>query len=369
MTGLDSFRSARGFFRAQLLPFLALLVTGCTGNADKVGPGAFTQADLAGNWRVTVFRLGAPTQAGQAGGWIRSRLQIDAAGNVTVVESLDSVGNALVSTSPTRLAVDGAGMITLPVGGLTRYRGKLSAARDFYAATASQGDMPTLRLAQRIVPGTTYAPSDLTGTWHYHAFGGGSLLHWEHGTMTVAADGTFAMTSIVATEGPQPDDAGNLLLSSDGFMTVEGNADPSWSAFMSADKSLIVGTYTANAATHEEELVVITRAGASFTTGSLAGEWQVHMLNQNLTSSTSWAHSGVTFSTAGAVGFHDWEDSAGGTTAPSPAPTVSVVSDGTVTQLPAGSSYHGTLSADGHLMIATTDRDAGAEATMFVSVR
>jgi DNA-binding SARP family transcriptional activator/pimeloyl-ACP methyl ester carboxylesterase len=92
----------------------------------------------------------------------------------------------------------------------------------------------TLRLSQRVVPGTIYPQSNLTGIWRAYAFGGGNLLRGEHSTVTIAADGTASRTNIVATEGgslPDEPNAFKVLLSSDGFMTfmtVQGDTDPSW---------------------------------------------------------------------------------------------------------------------------------------------
>ncbi len=361
-------RSIGRWSRATSAAALAAVLTACPGSSqDAQGKG------LTGEWRATPLRLGSAVASGTMPGWIRTRMQIDAAGNVTLADYADSFGlPAPPSTNPIQLVVDASGVVTQPVGPAVGYRGKLGAGRDLLVATATQGGASTLRISQRIVPGTTYAQSDLAGTWNVHVFATGTLVWWEHSTLTVASDGTFSRTSVADASGPQPDSTGKLLLSADGFVTKEGDTDATWSAFMSSDKSLIVGSHTATvdlvARHYEYEIVVLTRGGSGFSTGALAGEWQIHMANQNLGTPT-WAHSGVAFSSGGDVSFHDWADSLGGTTAPSPAPVVAVAADGTVTQLPAGSAYHGSLSADGNLLVATTDRDAGAEVTLFLSVR
>ncbi len=335
--------------RAAALVLAVLTLGGCPGDEDE-GDGGFTQADLAGDWRYSVLQSGPAVASGVTYGWIRGTIRIDAAGNVSFLSSENSFGSTTPPSVTVRLEVAPDGAVTAPVGPWTGYRGQLDRTRTLLVSTATVtgSTVRNFRIGQKVVPGTSWSASDLAGTWRYHDVGGGALVRWEHGTATVAADGALSRTGIVASDGAQADvpDAGTLAIDADGVVTTPG--DPSWSGFLSADKSILVATHTA--AANEYSLNVIVRSAAGFGQADLVGPWSFHVF-ANDAAGASWAHGRATIDASGLVTYSEWLDATGVTAPPDP-PTLTVAGDGVVTQT-SPPDFHGVVAPGKGLVVGT----------------
>ncbi len=344
--------------------FVAL--PGCPGNDKDEGDGpAFTQADLAGRWRYTILFAGPSVSTGAVPGWSRGTLSIDASGVMALETYADNTGSTtLPSLPPVTYAIDGEGVITATTTAFLGYHGKMNPAKTLFVSTATQttGAGPRVRLAfaQKIVTGTAYGASDVAGaTFGVRQFASGVTPSWKREWVDVAADGIFSVRAIVDPSGPKPDEpsVGTFSVTGDGVLTA--SVSPSFAAFVSFDKQSMVGTETDGS---NYRLLTIVRAGAGFTQADLVGRW--HYLNLAAADDTAgwaagWAHGTVTFDAAGVGTFGPQVDSSGLGETPSPV-TLSVASDGTVTQTsPAPSVFNGILTSDKTVMIATETHGPG----------
>lgn len=348
--------ASRGFPRILVAAAL-LALAGCT--SDEETP-AFTQADLAGRWRYTVLFAG-PGVEGGAPGWVRGTMSIDGAGAATLETYADSAGNTTVPALPAiTYAIDGSGVVTATTTAFEGLHGKMNPAKTLLVSTATQGTgaAARMRLAflQRIAP-ATYGDSDLASTtFGFRQLGTGAASFWLRGRIVVGADRVYSLVNLVDSSGVQGDVPNQGTLSVDGDGVVATTASPSFAGFMSADKQLTVGVQMD--APDAAALTAVVRSAAGFAQADIAGVW--HYLNLATTSGAAgWAHGTVSFDGTGVGTFGPQVDSSGGGGTP-PSITLSVASDGTVTQTaPAPSVFSGILTPAKDVMIATETHEAG----------
>jgi len=348
---------------------VAAIALGSCGDGEK--PAPFSPADLTGSWYLTIFQSGPAVAAGTAAGWIRGEMVIDAAGTGSAVWIEDSSGGAPTVSIP--YAIDGSGVVTSTSPLLPGFLGKMSPSKNLIVATHSSAtgapERRVLRIYQKIVPGTSFSAADLVnGAFAYHTALGGAAAGWEHGTATTDASGVLTLSARVNPAGPLADLPGFTTLSGTTAGVVTASHDPSWKGFVSADKALVVFSYTESLADHRYGLIVVTRSGGTYALGDIGGAWTLHALVTDTTGAAAWGRGNLSVGATGAFAFSSWLDSSGQTTAPDPS-TFAVASDGTVTMpAQAQASFHGSLAPGKQLLVATGDGDVDAHA-LFLAVR
>jgi hypothetical protein len=345
----------------------AALLAACSGSTEPAPPPAFSTAALAGQWRVAIVLDGVSVAAGNTIGWRRGDATIDAAGAVTFTSTLDSTGGT-TPPPPATLSVDGDGVVTGTLASVTAFRGQLSRGKDLLIATSSQGGPSVgLRVWQKVPAGTTWSQADLAGEWSYHEVFTGGGDGWEHGVASVNALGGLSLSNRIGMGGPLPDVPGLGTLSIDASGRVTLDANPSWGAFMSPDKSRLVAVQTIDPVNHVYGLNVIVRTGRTFVPADLPGTWAFRLLDSSPSGGT-WARGHVTIAAGGATHVTDQVDSTGDTSVPAPF-TFDLSGGGAITSPDlTGAEFHGQLSPDRELMAATQNFGPG-EGGMILAVR
>lgn len=351
-------------FRTVALAAVVALALACPGDDEEKKE---TPAGLEGEWRVSILRAGTGVADGTTAGWVRARFSLDASGLGTVHESLDAFGSSALPTTPIQYALGASGEVALTDGPWTDYLGQLDPDGRFWAATATAGGATQFRLSERVVPGTTFAQADLAGSWHFHSFLTGGNLLWQHGRATITAAGDITLSTRVSSEGPLDDvNPPRLVLDANGLVSMEGGASPTWVGVLSADKDLMIVTSTAPSSGHVYELLVVTRNRSDAVTADLAGRWKVFMLDQDAAGG-GWSRLTATFGADGTGSLSDYADSHGGTTVPGDV-ALTVAADRTMAEV-GNDRWHGALAEGDDIWVAVTDRDDGAQASLFVAVR
>jgi hypothetical protein len=342
---------------ALLLAGSALLAS-CSGTSTPAPAPAFSTADLAGTWRYAIVLDGASVAAGNTIGWRLGEATIDAAGTVTFTSATDGNGGNTPPPAGT-MAVDADGVVTATFTSVTAFNGQLSGGKDLLIATSSQtGPSVGLRVWQKVPAGTAFSAADLAGTWSYHEVFTGSSDGWEHGVATVNALGGLSLSSRVDMSGALPDAPalGTLSINANGWVSLDAN--PTWAAFMSPDKSRLVAVQTIDPVARSYGLNVIVRTGHAFTQADAAGRWAFRLLDSSPTGG-SWGRGHLSIAATGATTVTDQLDSTGDTSTPAPF-TLVLAPDGTATITGlAGIDFHGTLGADGQLLTASQSFGAG----------
>lgn len=349
--------ASRGFLLI-LLPAVFVALTGCP--SDEEEP-AFKQADLTGQWRYTILFAGPSVETG-APGWARGTFSLDAAGAATLETYADSSGATTVPViPPITYALDADGVVTATTTAFTNLHGKMNPAKTFFVTTATQGAGAAARMrlgiAQRIVAGTPYGAADLASTtFAFRQLGTGAAPSWLRGRIVVGADRVYSLVNLVDSSGAQGDVPNQGTLSVDGSGVVTTTVSPSFGGFVSADKQVMIGTQMD--APNAPALTAVVRSATGFAQADITGAW--HYLNLATTiGAAGWAHGTVSFDGAGIGTFGPQVDSSGGAATP-PSITLSVASDGNVTQTaPAPSVFSGILTPAKDVMIATETHEAG----------
>ncbi len=344
-----------GIRRALALAAASLMLAGCPEDDETTPP--FTQADLAGEWRYTIFFTGPGVATGETG-WVRGTSAIDGAGAATVRTYEDSAGATTVpALPPITYAISADGVVSATTTAFTQTYGKMNPAKTLFVTTATQGDRMRLAFYQRVVPGTSYSDADAaSATFSLHQLLSGAAPGWLHGRVVVGADGVYSLAGATSPAGGPFDvpDQGTLSVSPSGVVTVD--FDASFAGFLSADKGLVVGTQTTGS-THQ--LTVLFRSGGAYAQADLAGPWTYVNLAGSV-GLAGWSRGAVAFDGAGVGTFQSQLTSGGARDVPAPI-TLAVAAGGTVTQTaPSPSAFHGALSPAKDVMVATDTHDEAA---------
>lgn len=351
------------FIRRSLVLCAFAGLAGCAGESSAPPVSGFKQADLAGTWRFHVFSVGSSVANGALPGWTRGTLDIGADGVVTLLTYADSKGNTTVPLIPPIMySLNSDGIVTSATTAFAAFHGKMNPGKTFFVATDTQGTgpdaRPQLRFYQRVVPGTSYGAADLAGkVLSFHQVTGGAAAGWFHGTVTVATNGLYDLSDLVSEAGTRPDvlDLGPISVNADGVVSVASS--PTFAGFLSADKAIMVGTETFGA--NEHAVTVAMLRGPPVATADLAGAWSYYNLGAQIAGGY-WARGSITLDAAGAGTFGTQVDSTNGTGTPDPI-TIAVGADGIVTQAaPAPSVFHGALSRERDILVATDTHDEAA---------
>ena len=313
---------------------------------------AFDQTDLTGTWKVNILSTGFTN------GWMRATAMADSSGFLTLSSFEDNEGNTTLPDANTiQWTINGSGVVSESgVNGDDNVHMTMTSNKNFVAGTAGAGEFKKLRIAQKVVPGTTYINADVRGkSFVFHQLSLGSMYsEWSHGEGIVLASGQINIVHEyrASSVGDNPqDNVGTILVDGSGTVTIDTIS--SFRGFLSADKKTIVGVFTDTDASIG--MMIIQVSGQTYAAGDLVGTFSNHMIFGG--ASAFWAHGTATVADGGGLTFSSWVNSFGDTTAPS-AVTASINSSGTMT-LTEDPSFHGTMSYDKKFVVSTHTQGPG----------
>jgi len=151
-------------------------------------------------------------------------------------------------------------------------------------ATWSAGSPGTTQMILLTRRADSYQMSDLEGTWYVHSLASGpGMPWWEHGSVTVSADGSFH-GMVREYKRDLQELSGQFQIDPNGVVTLTGAPqDPRENGFvalhMSADKNVIAAVHTwSGGYPGTTELKIFTRQAKSYSTADLPGRWYRYAL-------------------------------------------------------------------------------------------
>jgi len=246
---------------------------------------------------------------------------------------------------------------TIDLGFVDTSTGNAIPARNpLFANGVTGSGQSTVIPAPLTLDGTVFAQADLVGRWALHSIAVTSMSAvWTRATLVVAQDGTAEFADLAASipVGPQPPVF--LKLTPGGVVSLAG-ADSR--GVMSRGKDLVA--LVMNAAGIGQTLGFLQKVGTGATRERLVGTWRFHQLKCIGAVDSSPGHG--TWSRGSLVVGSDLRVSASPDSfetsdlsrdsAAAHAAQLAVASDGKVTSA-GNATFHGTLSLDGNLVVAT----------------
>ena len=341
-----------------------------SGNIFYATLAKFSQADLVGSWVMQALKTN--------GKWLYFTGTVDVDGNVTFSSCKDSTGSTTCPTGNLTWTINNStGVIT--EGGTaadTDVHMTMASNKTFIAGTGttSVGGNPEMRIAQKKVPGTVYAATDVQSkSFVFHDLMVGASTQWEYAVGSTDGTGLASLTTHVNSTGTDPTGTTNVTFSvdSNGVVTAGGDIG-TFTGFLSADKKAIVGITTEGTSSpYSYSLYVFNITnGQSSSTSQVAGTSYDHILAVGVSPAPFWAHQSMDITSGGVITYNgDWVDSYSGT-GPTGSETISIGSSGAATL--AGSaiqetSFNGQLSYDGKFMVATQTTDTGVYALNIIT--
>ncbi|OGT77510.1 MAG: hypothetical protein A3I78_08505 [Gammaproteobacteria bacterium RIFCSPLOWO2_02_FULL_56_15] len=306
----------------------------------------FTIADLEGTWYE--HELGG----GIAPWWAHFTMEIDAGGSLTANEFLNSTGDSGGPSSGT-VNINGSGVITVASQGISAMHGVMSGDRQLIVATATEDSGPALIILQKA--GSLFTQADLMGSWYEHELGSGIAPWWAHFTMEIDAVGSLTATEFLNSAGDSGGpSSGTINISGNGVVTVASQGISVLHGVMSEDRQLIVATATED---NGPALIILQKAGGSFTQADLEGTWYEHELGGG--ADPWWARMTMQINADGSLTATNFMNTAGDSGGPSSG-TISISGSGVVTVTSLGIlALHGVMSGDRQLIVATATEDNG----------
>ncbi len=217
--------------------------------------GGYTVANLAGDWEVNSIASGAG-----APWWMRGRMSIASNGALSGTFT-DNTGASDPVGGSLGVAADGA--VSLSFAPLAQ--GWVDAGRTVMALTNtwSDGTPGTAEMAVLLRMASSYAPSDLAGTWELHILATGpGAPWWSHGQIVIASNGTASGT-MFESDGSSHPVSGTFTLASNGVLARSGA--PTARGVLDAGRTVMVwtDTWTTGAPGTSEMTIGVRIAGGS----------------------------------------------------------------------------------------------------------
>jgi hypothetical protein len=191
----------------------------------------YLTADLKGSWK-THYLVGG----GSWTGWVHATTTIANDGDFTVADIVRSDGGSTSQSGTFAISMLG----TVTAVGPSNYHGFLSADKTLMISNMTDGGGGGgLAIYQKVISGTNYSKSDLTGKWQMHTLVAGIENAAERAVVTIDGDGDATFSEKVS-HGRTFHDPGTISLAISPAGVV--SSDPGFHAYMSADKKLIIGT-------------------------------------------------------------------------------------------------------------------------------
>lgn len=230
--------------------------------------------------------------------------------------------------------------------------GKMSKGKDLIVNTADDGTGDYM-LSVAVKAGGTFITADLAGTWNHHLLTTGDAPQWTGWAyVQINVDASGNVTFAPATrsdEKPETPWPITLSISSSGVVTQVG--DPSLHGVINQGKDLMVATMNDGGGGYS--LLILQKAGGTFSTADLQGNWWTHGLvsGDAPAQRIGWFYTNWSSDANGNFTALSHRDSTGLTTIPTGS-TFSISPSGVVTStsLP---SFHGILNQKKDMMVWT----------------
>ena len=200
---------------------------------QKVTPGTlYSASDLQGVWKIHYVEGGGSFEC-----WLNATMTVDINGNATLTNVDTNHGEQADQADV--FSVSAEGVITSAEN--ASYHGFMSSDKNLVAFNmTSEAGGAGFGVAQKVVTGTTYSATDLTGRWQIRTILVGSERFTEHGIMTIDANGTGVISDMIRDDGVIFDNPGNLDLSITAGGVISMAED--FNCFLSNDKQFVAGT-------------------------------------------------------------------------------------------------------------------------------
>ncbi|MEI6696825.1 MAG: hypothetical protein WCO13_12225 [Bacteroidota bacterium] len=360
ITKINLYRRLSKYFRFTLFVtgFLYILTTinACkkddNSNTTPIDSNSYSLSDAGGTWQ----RHSLITTSANFGFWIYG----------TIVNSDASSSAHLVlpnGTMDTAFTSVGASMTNgvLTTASDPSAHTFISSDKKLMVGTTKRSNSYTLIIDQKTIAGTTYHTSDLQGTWQTHCLvAGGNWIGWIHAVSVIDNAGNCTTSTIVKSDGSSASSSGGTsIVSSSGVVTINGV--PSYNGFLSADKTLMASTMTDGGGGGNLSIAQKVFVGTTYSKADLKGTWQLHDI---LVGSENWTEHGImTIDANGNGTISNMVIDNGGTFNNPGTIALSISLDGIITF---GTDFHGFLSADKKLLIATKGDDSGLASSLVV---
>jgi hypothetical protein len=237
---------------------------------------------------------------------------------------------------------------TIELGFVDTSSGVAEPTNDFlaYTGVSSGGEIAT---APAPLSDSIFTISDLEGTWRGHEFSGATNSWWTHLTINVDNTGAFTTSDNLDSVGGTSTFSGTFTINNSGVITTESTTGTtSYHGLTSQDRALIIATMTT---TNGPAIGIYQKdQGGTFTQSDLEGTWNIHELGGGTDS--WWTHMVISVDNTGTFTSSNFLNSNGDETNISG--TTSISSDGIVSaSVTDVSSYHGVMSEDRTLIVAT----------------
>ncbi len=205
---------------------------------------------------------------------------------------------------------------------------------------------------------SNYTNVDLQGTWEIHTLISGdspNWLAWGYGTVDIDASGNAVWSSMTRSDGDSTLPGDDIVsISSGGVVLFAGIS--SFHGTMSQDKNMIIATMDDGGGGYG--FVVFQKRSGIYSISDLQGTWDVHLLTSGDSPNwLGWGYGAIGIDASGNAVWSSMTRSDGDSTLPGD-DIVSISSGGVV--LFAGiSSFHGTMSQDKNMIVATMDDGGG----------
>ena len=312
---------------------------------------SFSEGDFQGTWNYHVLVSG---DSPQWTGWIYGTTYFYSNGVTTPISITRSNGDSTLGSGRS-FSITSDGIVS--VEGRSSFHGVMSQDKSLIVATAGDsGGGYDLIIYQK--SGGYFETADIQGTWNYHVLVSGDSPQWTgwvHGTTYFYINGVSDPISITRSNGDSTLPTGRIFsISPNGIVSVPGR--PSFHGVMSQDKSLIVAT--ANDDGGGYDLIIYQKSVGTFATWDFQGTWNYHVLvSGDYPQWTGWAHGTTDFDINGVTTPISITRSNGDSTL-HPVSSYSITSGGIVS-IAGRSSFHGVMSQDKSLIVATENDGAG----------
>ena len=320
-------------------------------SARPTAPGAFSQADLTGNWDGIVFVIGSGS------GWSRMVFTINSSGGITVTSTLNSDGSTTLPDPITwTISADGVVSESGPGGNVSFY-GKMSPNKQLVIGKrGSAGSSSAALRVYRKRTGTAFSNTDLVNIpFAFHQLNSGLDNSWFYGVGSTNGSRQLTVTSGVGPGGPDtppPPNFDTMSVSSAGIATLAN--DTSFYGLMTDDKKVIF-TIDGGINSGDYSLIVITVTGQTYTQADYAGTYNFFAIRNNVPN-PGWSYGVSSIDAAGNGTYLSYTDSAGGAT---PGPFTRLLLPSGVVTDPADATAHGQMSYNKDLAVRTNTSAAG----------
>lgn len=346
----------------QLVMAFIVLSCVCSCKEDLETPPPLDTTVIEGTWQthsLVVNRVGGWSWQG----WLHAQLDIDNIGNISFSNAETSPGGFAGNTSS---QIESITDNTILMKGNPSYHGFLSRDKNTLIATMNDGSGGyNLSVAQKFNPTVIHSTPDLQGSWQIHFLTDGnqdnftSWSGWAHALLTFDNNGKGQFSSVAASPGANTSHD-SVLVSFTANGVIIDSANNTYHGILSSDKRMTVATMTNNDGGFTMAIGQKIISGTSYNLVDLVGTWHMHSLvtsNNSFAGWATWIHGNLTIDESGSGIFSDIEESSGSNTLNNPE-TFSITSNGVVS-IPGNATFHGYLSSDKSILVATITDDRG----------